>query len=121
MKTSNWSFYDAADREAVRKKNPNAVKSWIDDSMKGTSVTVVLIGVETSTREWVQYEIYKSVELGKGLLGVYINEIENQYGYADRRGLNPLPYGYRVYDWIPNNGYANLGIWIEQAALDARR
>ena len=100
MKKRSWIFYDAADREAVRRKSPHAVKSWIEQNMKGTSVTVVLIGAETSTRYWVQYEIRKSVDLRKGLLGV----------------INPLPLGYPTYDWFPDNGYQNLGVWIEQAA-----
>ena len=35
--------------------------------MKGTSVTVVLIGKETSDRKYVQYEIQRSYQEGKGI------------------------------------------------------
>jgi hypothetical protein len=35
----------------------------IDNALKGTSVTAVLIGAQTASRRWVKYEIDKSVEL----------------------------------------------------------
>jgi len=46
-------FWDAAKWEEVKKKGDEAIKKWIDDQLKGTSVTVVLIGAETSTRQYV--------------------------------------------------------------------
>src|ERR1017187_8146827 len=50
-------FWDAAAWEEVKKKGNPAIEKWIDDQLKGTSVTVVLIGAQTSTREYVGYEI----------------------------------------------------------------
>ena len=44
-------FWDAASWEEVKKKGDLEVKKWIRDQMKGTSVTVVLIGTETSV-DW---------------------------------------------------------------------
>ena len=98
-----------------------AISRWIDSQLQGTSVTVVLIGAETSSRPWVQYEIKKSIELGKGLLGVRIHAIKHWDGSTGWAGANPLPYEYAVYDWYGNNGYVNLATWIEQAALAAGR
>jgi hypothetical protein len=37
-------FWDAAAWEEVKKKGNDAIEKWIDDQLKGTSVTVVLIG-----------------------------------------------------------------------------
>lgn len=31
------------------------------------------------------------------------------------RGLNPLNSRYKTYDWIADDGYANLGSWVEAA------
>jgi MTH538 TIR-like domain (DUF1863) len=53
-------FWDAAEWEKVKKKGQEAIERWIDDQLKGTSVTVVLIGTETSNREYVGYEIKQS-------------------------------------------------------------
>lgn len=114
-------FYDKADWEQIKRQGDQAVKSWIDKQLEGTSVTVVLIGAETSRRRWVKYEIAKSVELGKGLLGVHISGIKNKDGETDSLGANPLPNGYPVYKWNHNNGAENLGKWVEAAAIKAGR
>ena len=115
-----WEFYDAADREQVIRKNPNTVKSWIDDQLTGTSVTVVLIGTQTSNSHWVKYEIKKSIELGKGLLGIFIHNIPDMNNRPAIKGADPLPYPYMPKDWVNDGGYKNIGRWIEKAWSDAR-
>jgi hypothetical protein len=89
-------FYDKAEWESIKRNGDQAVKNWIDKQLAGTSVTVVLIGKETASRRWVKYEIQKSIELGKGLLGVHISGIKDQNGDTDTLGANPLPSGYPV-------------------------
>ena len=84
--------------------------------MKGTSVTVVLIGRETANRKWVKYEIEKSINDGKGLIGIDISKIRDQNGQTDETGTNPLPSRYPRYAWNNDNGRDNLSKWIEQAA-----
>lgn len=110
-------FYDKASWEAIKKKGDAAVQKWIDQQLRGTSVTVVLIGKETASRRWVKYEIRQSVALGKGLIGIDISKIKNHAGVVEASaGANPLPAGYRVYLWNKNDGPRNLGTWIEAAA-----
>ena len=117
-------FIDAVDWEKLKRSGDVAVKRWINDQLHGTSVTVVLIGAETYKRDWVLYEIEKSIEKGNGLLGIYIHNIENQYKSTDWQGQIPLPDGYYyhsqiyngIYDWVNGYGYYNIGEWIEQAA-----
>lgn len=109
-------FYDKADWEALKKKGDPAVQRWIDDQLKGTSVTVVLIGRETSTRRWVKYEIKQSIALGRGLLGIDITKIKDSNGLTDETGASPLPAGYPYYAWNNDNGRENLGAWIDDAA-----
>jgi hypothetical protein len=62
-------FWDKAKWEEVKKKGEAAIHAWIDEQLKGTSVTVVLIGAETSTREYVDYEILQSHKKKNGMLG----------------------------------------------------
>ena len=110
-------FYDKAKWEEIKKKGDTAVQKWIDDQLKGTSVTVVLIGKQTASRRWVKYEIDQSIKLGKGLLGIDISKIKNYDGTTeDSAGPNPLPAGYPLYLWNKNDGPKNLGTWIENAA-----
>lgn len=112
-------FYDKAEWESIKREGSDAIKRWIDSQLHGTSVTVVLIGKETASRPWVKYEIEKSIELGKGLIGVHISGIKDQYGNTDKLGANPLPAGYPVYKWNASKGAENLGKWIEAAAIKA--
>lgn len=128
-------FWDAAGWEKVKKQGDEAIKQWINGHMKGTSVTAVLIGAKTSTRKWVRYEVKKSHEEGKGLLGVYIHNIKDENGHTDTQGENT--FGeidkdengnsvyfwqiYPIYDWLADNGYKNFGEWVEKAAKKAGR
>lgn len=109
-------FLDKAEWEAIKKQGGDAIQRWIDAQLKGTSVTVVLIGKETASRPWVKYEIEKSIKDGKGLIGIDISKIKDRDGATDDTGTNPLPAGYPYYRWNKDDGYENLGGWIEDAA-----
>jgi len=112
-------FWDAASWEEVKRNGEEAVKRWIDKQLEGTSVTVVLIGAETSERKYVQYEINRSWDKGNGLIGIYIHNLKNQNGRTDTKGADPfvqLGYkGIRTYDWLYDDGYKNMGDWVEAA------
>jgi MTH538 TIR-like domain (DUF1863) len=49
-KGEDGGFIDAAAWEEVKNKGDASVKKWIEEQLMGTSVTVVLIGSETSSR-----------------------------------------------------------------------
>ena len=114
-------FFDASLWEEAKLKGDAAIKKLIDDGLNNTSVTVVLIGQETSDRKYVQYEIEKSIERGNGLLGIFIHKIPNKDKSTDEQGVNPLPKGYPTYRWNADDGYNNLGTWVEDAAKKAGR
>lgn len=65
-------------------------KKWIDDQLHGRSCTVVLIGKETAGRKWINYEIEKSWNDGKGVLGIYIHNLKNKDGNQTTKGKNPF-------------------------------
>ncbi len=56
------------------------MKRWIDSQLKGTSVTVVLVGKNTCKSKWVKYEIEKSKEIGNSLIGIDIGNIKDLQG-----------------------------------------
>lgn len=117
-------FWDAASWEEVKRKGEEAVKQWIRNEISGTSITAVLIGAETVLRDYVRYEIQHSWDSGNNLLGIYINNMKDRSGLTDIKGANPFTtMGYRnisVYDWVTDNGYANLGTWVENAYSQGR-
>jgi len=57
------------------RKTPGGIERWIDENMKYKSCVVVLIGSETASRPWVQYEIEKAWNDGKPLLGIHIHNL----------------------------------------------
>ena len=131
-------FWNASLEEEAKIKGDDVIKRMIDEGLKNTSVTIVLIGAETANRRWVEYEIKQPCAMGHGLLGVYINGLKNFQKQVDHRGRNPLSHlgydnyqgsGRRVnldkiyptYDYVIDNGYSNLGKWIEEAATVATR
>jgi MTH538 TIR-like domain (DUF1863) len=122
-----YGFIDAADWESIKKKGNAAIERWIDDQLTNTSVTVVLIGAETASREWVQHEILKSWNRGNGVVGIRIHNIKDQDQKTDVAGRNPfddfklpdptlLSSVCKTYDWITDNGRKNLGAWADEAA-----
>ena len=164
-------FVDAAEIEEVKRRTDKEIRKWIDKQLKGKSVTCVLIGSKTNKSKWVKYEIEKSIEQKKGLLGVFIHKLKNNNRKTDKKGANLLKdyskgssfddnsvralvgggagFGlakflfpqlaipaaivgaalailepndnYKIYDWIEDDGYNNLGNWIEEAAEQVGR
>jgi hypothetical protein len=113
-------FIDKADFEAVKKQGDRAIQNWIDRQLDGTSVTVVLVGEETLSSRWVQYEINTSRERGNGLLFIDISKIADLQGNTTERG-GTIPNGLPLYLWNKDDGYHNMGDWIEEAAQKVGR
>jgi antiphage defense system Thoeris ThsB-like protein len=107
-------FYDASLWERAKRSGAEAVKTLINDGLEGTTVTAVLIGAETAKRQYVSYEIERSIALGNGLLGIRINNIKDAGGLVDSPGLVPeslIKAGAPVYTYE----YGKLAGWIETA------
>lgn len=113
-------FIDAAEFEKLKKQGDTAIKNWIDKQLEGTSVTVVLVGKETGDSRWVKYEIENSIAIGNGLLGIDISMIKDLQGNTSER-CGQIPKGYSFYLWNKEEGFKNMGDWIEKAAEDAGR
>lgn len=120
--------------EAVKKGGDTAIQKWIDDQLNGRSCSIVLIGKDTAGRKWIKYEIEKTWNDGKGVLGIYIHNLKDSDGNQSSKGENPFddftmkrdnkklsnivkayypPYSTstNVYDYIKNN----LDNWVEEA------
>jgi len=116
--TSPAGFTDASIWEEAKSKGDAAVRKIIKDALERTSVTVVLIGAKTSTRDWVKYEITESVARGNGLLGIHVDGMKDQNGNVGIRGAVPkglTDAGASVYVWNRDR----FGDWVEAAAKAA--
>jgi len=117
------------DWEQVRRGGTPAIQKWIDENMKYKNCVVVLVGSQTADREWVQYEIKKAWNDGRGLVGIHIHNIKCPRNGIGRQGKNPFdqftvkgrslssiancynPSSYDAYDDIKNN----LERWVDEA------
>jgi hypothetical protein len=122
------------DWEIITRRGDAAIERWIDGQMTGTSCMVLLIGSNTANRKWINYEIKKAWDDGKGILGVHIHNLEDRELKQSTRGSNPFDYFtfengtkrmssiVRVYDppyLVSTDVYnyirQNLAGWVEEA------
>lgn len=112
--------------ESLKRQGDDAIKNFINSGLKYSGVTVVIIGEKTYKRRYVKYEIKRSEELDKGMLGIYVHNITGIDQQSGAKGDNPfnhvsLSKSYRTYDWVNDRGSANFSDWVERAATDAGR
>ena len=102
--------------------------------MEGKSCVIVLIGSATAGRKWINHEIVKGWDDGKGVVGIYVHNLKDGDGKQSAKGTNPFasikygdsgkmlsaivkaydpPYSTskNVYDHISTN----LASWVEEA------
>lgn len=80
------------DWESITQEGDLAIKRWIAEQMSGKSCTVVLIGSATANRKWINYEINKSWNDEKGVLGIYIHRLKDANSQQSAKGGNPFDY-----------------------------
>ena len=68
------------DWEDVKKGGNDAIQKWINNQLHGRSCTIVLIGKNTAGRKWIKYEIEKSWNDGKGVVGIYVHNLKGANG-----------------------------------------
>lgn len=135
--TKDWFqdawYIDAVEREKIKKHDPEVIEKWIDEELKWTSVTVVLIWSETDSRYFVKYELKKSWEKWNWIVWVYIHNIKwfdkkieskwwTNFGWiflSSQDNKTTFDQRFKTYDRIEDDWYNNLWKWIEEAAKDA--
>jgi len=104
--------------DPVDSDNEKYIRSKVMEQLKGTSVTVVLIGKETCDSDWVRWEIEKSLEKDNpnGILAI---RLEGNVPLPDDspvgRALKDA--GAEVINWVPHE----FGDAIERAFRAAGR
>lgn len=78
------------DWESIKAGKDPAIKAWIDRQMRGRSCAVVLVGSHTAGRKWINYEIEKAWNDGKGVVGVHIHGLQDQQNWTSPKGRNPF-------------------------------
>lgn len=102
--------------QRVNSDDPGYVGERIRSQIKGTSVTVVLIGADTASSDWVRKEVDWSLgkEQANGLLGIVIDP-----GAPIPPSL--IDAGAELIDWTEPSDIHEFEHAIERAALAAAR
>jgi hypothetical protein len=112
-------FFKRAELDEAMEQGSEATHRLIRRHLQNTSVTVVLIGAETTKLTWVKYAIDQSIEQKNGLLGIYIGHLQEEKGRTPTQGLKPLvPAGvaFPAYSWDGDRGRL-----MEQIAAAGKR
>lgn len=120
--------------EEVKRGGDKSIKNWINENMVNRSCLILLIGSATFGRKWINYEIEKAWNEGKGIVPIYIHNLKNSLGYQSSKGKNPLSHfklnskdlstivksyepqytdSKEIYSYISRN----LSNWIEDAII----
>lgn len=122
------------DWAALVKAGEVAIQRWIDGQLAGRVCTIVLIGANTAGRRWIKYEVDKSWNEKKGVLGIHIHNLKDAAGTQSPKGKNPfedftlkregvkMSTLVKAYDPPPTDARAaanyislNLAKWVEEA------
>lgn len=76
--------------EEVTNGGTKAIEEWIDENMNGKSCVVLFVGENTANRKWINYEIKKAWEAGKGIFGIYVHNLKDSSGNQSSQGDNPF-------------------------------
>lgn len=100
--------------DPVKSANSDYITRKIKEQIKYSSATVVLIGKDTATSNWVEKEIAWSQEKGHGIVGIRIDpDAEVPDGLTD--------YGAEIIDWYRPEDVAEFDNAIERAILATTR
>lgn len=78
------------DWESITSHGESAIEWWINDQLKNRLCTIVLVGAATAGRKWIKYEIKKSWELEKGVVGMCIHNLKDKEANQSVKRKNPF-------------------------------
>lgn len=71
-KNSDLEFADYSIKEPFNSRNADYIKSGITAQIKLANLTICLYGPTTHSSSWVNWELQKSLDLGKPIMGVQL-------------------------------------------------
>ncbi len=95
---SDIEFNDWSVKDAFDSKNADYIKRQITERIRQSSTTVVYVSDQTQNSRWVNWEVQKSLELGKRVIAVHKGDT----------APNSLPDAVRNNPQIPVERWSNL-------------
>jgi len=91
-------FFDESVRVAIDSNNAEYVRRKIREKINRTSVTICMIGSETHSSKWVDWELEESFDKGNAVIAMALKGID--------RAVLPAPIKSRnltFHSWDPDN------------------
>ena len=108
-------------RENEKKKDDEIIKNWVDEEIKKTRITILLISEKTFDRKYVSYELSKSLLNGNTVIPILIDSEENAFNKDSinlvKKKLDKELSGrkLKIRKWFQENGKENILRWLNEA------
>lgn len=96
-------------QEKTKRKDPESIKKWVDENIKKTKFTILLISQETLNRTYVSYEIDKSIEHGNTIIPILIDNDDSMSKDEEFK---------MDYDKLPKKFYKKIRWWYQECGRD---
>ncbi|EGC75200.1 hypothetical protein HMPREF0490_01090 [Lachnospiraceae bacterium 6_1_37FAA] len=107
-------------REDEKEKDDEIVKNWVDEKIKGTKITILLISKETLDRKYVSYELEKSLSQRNSIIPILIDSEENAFDdekidlIIQKLDTELLGMKLKLRKWYQENGKENILRWLNE-------
>lgn len=117
INSDNSHFFTVV-QEQVKKNDPESIKNWVNEEIKQTRFTILLISRDTLKRKYVSYEINKSRENGNTIIPVLIDTSKNDFKKKDIDKISKklsISDNKKIKYWIKEDGEKNIMNWLNEA------
>jgi hypothetical protein len=107
-------------RENGKKNDAKIIKNWVDNEIKKTKITILLISRETLNREYVSYELTKSLTNGNSIIPILIDSQANSFNEEDVNSIEQklsnelINKKFKMRRWFQGNGKENILRWLNE-------
>ena len=110
------NLFTIVQEKTMERNDPEAIKNWVDQEIKKTKYTILLISEKTFEREYVSYEIQKSKDNGNTVIPILIDYENSKFVEVEKKITEKLKdlNCANVRWWFRDNGSKNILEWLNE-------
>lgn len=107
-------------KEHEMEKDANVIKNWVDEEIKKTRITILLISRETFNRDYVSYELTRSLSNRNSIIPILIDSKENNFDEKDIEHMQSklaekiFNQKWKMRKWFQEKGSENILRWLNE-------
>jgi len=111
----HWEFFsDSSRSDATDREDAEELSQACREAIEGTSVTIVMIGRQTGCRNFVDWELWHTLQKQHGLLAISRPDFDDSLGCLPNRLVENGKSGYAKWYPYPSSDYV-VRFFIEEA------